>query len=76
MSRRHDNKFAARVAQDLRWELVHAAGCAFRTGRNRCATAMTLDPESVTEFPPDSPRRVSVPRSLRPALGRYIGGQQ
>lgn len=86
MTRRHLNKRAARLASDLRWELVHAAGCVWRT-RNAttapCATRDAIDRGYIPgEYADDmrelgvKPRRVSVPRSLRPTLGRWIGGAQ
>jgi hypothetical protein len=52
-----------------RKELVHSAGCVFE----RCISRMVgRDPESIALDP--SPGRVSVPRSLRALLGRYVGG--
>jgi hypothetical protein len=53
----------------LRWELVHAAGCQ----EEHCAAKWMLDPtnaEWLKEYNLTKP--VSVPRSLRHLLGRYI----
>lgn len=82
MTRRHLNKRAARLASDLRWELVHAAGCTF-TGRERRAARELFDEGYCGRWYRDEAerlgvrvRRVSVPRSLRPLLGRWIGGAE
>lgn len=85
VSRRHINKRAARLATDLRWELVHAAGCVWRTRNDFTAPCATRDAIERGYTPGDyaldrqrlgvKPRLVSVPRSLRPTLGRYVGGQ-
>lgn len=58
-----------REARAARWELVHLAGCT----EHHCATNWWLELIDEGDLPP---RRVSVPRSLRPLLGRYIGGRQ
>lgn len=56
-----------RALRSARWELTHAAGCVW----DRCATAEVVrDPEWAEGLP----GRVSVPRSLRPLLGRWAGG--
>ncbi len=79
------NKRAARVARGIRRELLHAAGCVFRGGdfSSPCASILATSvrvPEedetanSLFERVGAKPRRVSVPRSLRANLGRWIGG--
>jgi hypothetical protein len=58
-----------RETRAARRELVHAAGCVFE----RCISRMVgRDAESLATDP--APGRVSVPRSLRPLLGRWLGG--
>lgn len=78
MSRRHVNKKRARVADCIRWELVHAAGCMSR-GLVKCAGVICVEdgliPFTWSDAPELEPRRVSVPRSLRPMLGRWVGGE-
>jgi len=77
VSRRHDNKRAARMSRWLRHELVHAAGCSFG-GNVPVAHICELDDLVLDEIEALGlePRRVSVPRSLRWQLGRFIGGAQ
>ncbi len=58
-----------RETRAARWELVHLAGCTER----HCATNWWLQLIEPGDLPP---RRVSVPRSLRPLLGRYIGAHE
>lgn len=79
MSLRHTNKRAARIARDARWGLVHAAGCT----EPNCATreVLILEPNESRNYYVGqfahlgvNPRRISVPRSLRPVLGRWVGG--
>ena len=87
MSRRHANRRAARVAAGIRSELLHAAGCVFRGGdfSSPCASILATSVRVPEEDETADglflrigakPRRVSVPRSLRPKLGRWIGGAQ
>lgn len=64
---RERNRILARDARSLRRELVHAAGCHLRYEPIVCASRQ-VDWSDVTYG-----RRVSVPRSLRPTLGRYLG---
>ena len=88
VSKRHDNKRAARIARGIRWELVHAAGCTERGG-DHSAPCPSIGFILAGVFVPNDashylgpyerfylerrPFRVSVPRSLRPILGRYLG---
>ena len=71
---------ARRFARDLRGELVHAAGCVFRDSE-RCAThdvathdGMKIYFELCAALGVPLPV-VKVPRSLRAALGRTVGGR-
>jgi hypothetical protein len=80
MTRRSANKRAARIARGYRRDMVHAAGCSFR-GAEKCSTILAfVDSSDVKRWwdegwakLPAKPRRVSVPRSLRPVLGRWVG---
>lgn len=71
MSRRRENKRLAREARNQRIELVHAAGC----NHQDCASKwFKHTPEWAKDPTLMCERRVSVPRSIRPHLGPYIGG--
>ncbi len=54
----------------LRWELVHAAGCM----EENCAAKWMTQPSDFAEFISEYnlTKPVSVPRSLRHLLGRYL----
>lgn len=69
---RRETKRLNQRKHSLRWELVHSAGCV----HHDCAVYLAYrNPDSETDYSEDSGgRRVSVPRSLRPILGRWIGG--
>jgi hypothetical protein len=73
MSRRHTNRRGARLARYFRRWLVQLAG----QGREEWAfyTPGRMAQRHAMEFALAKlkPRRVSVPRSLRPLLGRWIG---
>jgi len=71
MNRRCANKQRGREARSERRQLVHAAGCVIP---DCCSKWYLGSPEWANdpEFAPS--RRVAVPRSLRPILGRHIGG--
>lgn len=55
--------------EDLRFNLVHAAGCVFD---DCCIVLAFKDPVFVEAYKIDIHKPVSVPRSLRTILGRYI----
>jgi hypothetical protein len=57
----------------LRWNLTHSAGCIDKD----CATHWVKDLQKFKEFAADIAltKPVSVPRSLRFLLGRYIVGE-
>jgi hypothetical protein len=57
-------------SKQLRWELVHAAGCT----EERCATKWVTEVSAFIEYVLDYnlTKPVSVPKSLRHLLGRYI----
>lgn len=65
---RRIGKVRARIRREARKELVHAAGCVFRFDPEVCATRL-LDSVDLASGP-----IVSVPRSLRARLGRWVGG--
>ncbi len=65
MKNRFLKRKVARGDQTLRRDLVHAAGC---TEPNCCTKRITK--EDAEENP--TKRTVSVPRSLRGALGRHL----
>jgi hypothetical protein len=71
---------ARKMARDLRGELVHAAGCVFR-GNEVCATQLVATPEGYQVYFEECAKlgvrlpMVRVPKSLRSALGRTIGGR-
>lgn len=72
---------ASRLARDLRWELVHAAGCVFREDPERCATVGVVSAEGVNVYLEECASLgvglpvVKVPRSLRAVLGATVGGR-
>lgn len=67
MNRRLHNKLRSRRTRSLRWELVHAAGCAF----TNCAAYTTYrEPTCAADLVDIRP--VRVPRSLRHIHGRLI----
>lgn len=57
-------------SKQLRWELVHAAGCTEKD----CATKWMTRPSDFDEFISEYnlTKPVSVPKSLRHLLGRYL----
>lgn len=59
-----------RDSRQLRWELVHAAGCM----EEHCATKWMTRPSDFAEFilEYNLTKPVSVPKSLRHLLGRYL----
>jgi hypothetical protein len=71
---------ARRFARDLRWELVHAAGCVY-SGSERCAAVSAVNQETVELYASLCAALgqrlpvVHVPRSLRPKLGATVGGR-
>lgn len=76
MSKRHDNKRAAFEARDMRRYLVAEAGSSDRIAWRLGAAEYQGDSwyrENCRHSGVAKPRRVSVPRSLRPILGRYLG---
>jgi hypothetical protein len=64
---RRVGKVLARIRRSLRRELVHAAGCHFRFDPCICASRLLTADDLAFEAV------VSVPRSLRPQLGRWTG---
>lgn len=56
----------------LRWELKHAAGCT----EPLCSTKWMLRAEKITDYLQEYKltKPVSVPKSLRHILGRYVKG--
>lgn len=68
---RLESKKRNRELAGARWELVHWAGCTQKHTTAygfACAGEGVLDPD----WPEGLPSQVSVPRSLRPRLGRYL----
>jgi hypothetical protein len=68
--RRYWAKRIRRAQLDVRRDLVHLAGCHLRRAASPCATALV----GTDDWLAAAGRPVSVPRSLRGALGRQIGG--
>lgn len=72
---RSQTKHANRMARGLRRALVHDAGCVTDCGRYYRDCFAEGDLAYIPSWLKQAPgRSVSVPRSLRPFLGRRIGG--
>jgi len=69
--KRWEKKRRSRSAKAARHDLVHAAGCSMRFEPFVCSSRLV----ERSDFD-DEPLRVSVPRSLRHLLGRYVGGEK
>lgn len=69
MKDRFKKRRLARGEYRLRRDLVHAAGC----NEPNCSTKYYMDPEILDEVRnAEGERTVSVPRSLRPIIGRWL----
>jgi hypothetical protein len=74
VSRRHDNKRRTRAARWFRSELVEIAGVAKHPQVRAILAEGTAGLYEAIYFDGGYEFRTSVPRSLRPLLGRFIGG--
>jgi hypothetical protein len=73
VNRRRVNAIRSRLARRERWYLVHTASCV-NYGQG-CYVRDGVIPNHYADecaFFDVAPRRVSVPRSLRPILGRWL----
>lgn len=76
MSRRHENKRAARNAQTLRWWLTHYAGCVMCSGLETQEGRLEYAKATIDDYSSKAPmalrRTVRVPRRFWPVLGRCV----
>jgi hypothetical protein len=76
MSRRHENKRAARNASTLRWWLNHYAGCVMCSMLDTPAGRLGCARDEIDDYRANTPRifrrTVRVPRRFWPILGRLV----